>query len=169
MRTLIDVEQYHYLQRDVVSSFHARLTKGEKIVRYPRAYIPRFSVMIAPGKSGYPVRRRFQGKEGKLQGQDESTEVPQARGLQRLQRSHLRESPFPDVSPKLHRTSSLASRSQRRSNASDDDVYRERWMRLCSNRQPSMLTPDDPQNPGMQATMTTKLKSEASLKTIGAR
>lgn len=28
----MDVEQCHYLQRDVVSSFHERLNKGEKIV-----------------------------------------------------------------------------------------------------------------------------------------
>lgn len=31
-RTLIDVEQRHYMQRDVVSSFHERLTDGEEIV-----------------------------------------------------------------------------------------------------------------------------------------
>ncbi|KAF9781616.1 zinc-finger of the MIZ type in Nse subunit-domain-containing protein [Thelephora terrestris] len=31
MRGLMDVEQYHYLQRDVVSSFHGRLTRGEEI------------------------------------------------------------------------------------------------------------------------------------------
>ena len=29
----MDVEQYHNLQKDVVSSIHERLTKGEKIVR----------------------------------------------------------------------------------------------------------------------------------------
>ena len=33
MRTLIDVEQYNYMQKDVVSSLHERLTKKEKIVR----------------------------------------------------------------------------------------------------------------------------------------
>ena len=31
-RALIDVEQRHYMLRDVVSSFHGRLSKGEKIV-----------------------------------------------------------------------------------------------------------------------------------------
>ncbi|KAF9649385.1 hypothetical protein BDM02DRAFT_1844775 [Thelephora ganbajun] len=31
MRTLMDVEQYHFIQRDTVSSLHERLTKGEKI------------------------------------------------------------------------------------------------------------------------------------------
>lgn len=31
-RTLIDVEQCHYMQRDVVSSFHEKLSKGENIV-----------------------------------------------------------------------------------------------------------------------------------------
>jgi len=30
-RTLIDVEQCHYMQRDVVSSFHEKLSKGEEI------------------------------------------------------------------------------------------------------------------------------------------
>lgn len=32
MRTLVDVEQYHFLQRDSVSSLHERLNKGDKIV-----------------------------------------------------------------------------------------------------------------------------------------
>jgi len=32
MRTLVDVEQYHFLQRDSVSSLHERLSKGDKIV-----------------------------------------------------------------------------------------------------------------------------------------
>ena len=36
MRTLINVGQYHYLQRDVVSSFHEKITKGENIVRRSR-------------------------------------------------------------------------------------------------------------------------------------
>ena len=33
MRNLIDIEQYHLAQKDVVSSLHERLTKKEKIVR----------------------------------------------------------------------------------------------------------------------------------------
>jgi len=32
MRMLVDVEQYHFLQRDTVSSLHERLNKGDKIV-----------------------------------------------------------------------------------------------------------------------------------------
>ena len=28
----MDVEQYHFLQKDAVSSLHERLTKGDKIV-----------------------------------------------------------------------------------------------------------------------------------------
>lgn len=31
----MDVQQHHYSQRDVVSSLHERLSKGEKIVRSP--------------------------------------------------------------------------------------------------------------------------------------
>ena len=33
MKMLMDVEQYHLVQKDVLSSLHEKLTKGEKIVR----------------------------------------------------------------------------------------------------------------------------------------
>jgi hypothetical protein len=73
----MDVEQYHLMQKGVVSSLHEKLTKGEKIVRHSLHINFRIGGMTALGKRCRSVRRGCQGKERRVQDQDESTEVPQ--------------------------------------------------------------------------------------------
>ena len=74
----MDVEQYHFLQRDAVSSFHERLSKGDKIVCDLLDTLEIWiGLTITLGTCSHPVRRRCKGKERRIQCQDESTEVPQ--------------------------------------------------------------------------------------------
>ena len=74
----MDVEQYHFAQRDAVSSLHEKLIKKEQVVRGCLTLSGLWiGITIILGTRGHSVRRGCQGKERRVQDQDESTEVSQ--------------------------------------------------------------------------------------------